>query len=109
MVQDAPRAAANTLPELAMEITDYAALPMTGSPDGAGNNAGSLARLNVLREEPGGLHRFFVNDLTVPLYILDRKTRKATTYLDFNGRGSPHRSLRQTAHRRRARERVHQL
>jgi hypothetical protein len=88
MVQDAPRATANALPELTLEITDYAALPMTGSPDGPGNNAGSLARLNVLREEPGGLHRFFVNDLTGPLYILDRKTRKATTYLDFNGRGA---------------------
>ena len=88
LVQDPPRATANNLPELALEITDYAALPMTGSPDGAGNNAGSLARLNVMREEPGGLHRFFVNDLTGPLYILDRKTRKATTYLDFNGRGA---------------------
>ena len=87
IVQDAPRATANALPELALEITDYAALPVTGAPDGAGNNAGSLARLNVLREEPGGLHRFFVNDLTGPLYILDKNTRKATTYLDFNGRG----------------------
>ena len=88
LVQDPPRATANNLPDLALEITDYAALPMTGSPDGAGNNAGSLARLNVMREEPGGLQRFFVNDLTGPLYILDRKTRKATTYLDFNGRGA---------------------
>ncbi len=77
-----------TLPELALQVADYAALPMTGSPDGSGNNAGSLARLNVLREEPGGQHRLFVNDLTGPLYILDRSTRTATTYLDFNGRGS---------------------
>jgi hypothetical protein len=74
--------------ELALQVTDYAALPMTGSPDGTGNNAGSLARVNTLREEPGGLHRFFVNDLTGPLYILDRTTKKATTYLDFNGRDS---------------------
>lgn len=73
--------------ELALEIADYAALPITGAPDGSGNNAGSLARINVLREEPGPLHRFFVNDLTGPLYILDKTPRKATTYLDFNGRG----------------------
>jgi hypothetical protein len=80
--------ATKMLPELAVQITDYAALPMTGSPDGTGNNAGSLARVNVLREEPGGLRRLFVNDLTGPLYILDKTTKKATTYLDFNGRGT---------------------
>lgn len=73
--------------ELALEIADYAALPITGSPEGAGNNAGSLARINVLREEPGSLHRLFVNDLMGPLYILDRTSRKATTYLNFDGRG----------------------
>ena len=33
--------ATKMLPELAVQITDYAALPMTGSPDGTGNNAGS--------------------------------------------------------------------
>src|SRR4029078_835397 len=58
---------------------------MTGSTTGTGN-AGSLARINMLREEPGGAGRFFVNDLNGPLYILDRKTRAFTTYLDFNGR-----------------------
>jgi hypothetical protein len=70
---------------LGIRISDYAALPVTGSPDGKGNNEGSLARINFMREEPSGL-RLFVNDLTGPLYILDKKTKKATTYLDFNGR-----------------------
>ena len=28
---------------LAIVVTDYATLPMTGSPDGDGNNAGALA------------------------------------------------------------------
>jgi glucose/sorbosone dehydrogenase len=74
--------------ELALQIADYAALPITGSPDGTGNNAGSLARVNFLREEPAPARRFFVNDLTGPLYILDRITKKLTTYLDLNGRGT---------------------
>jgi len=73
-------------PELALRITDYAALPITGLPEGPGNNAGSLARINFLREEPAPAHRFFVNDLNGPLYILDRNTKKATRYLDFDGR-----------------------
>jgi len=72
---------------LALEIADYASLPMTGAPDGTGNNAGSLARINVMRQEPRPAGRLFVNDLTGPLYILDAGTRAATTYLDFNGRG----------------------
>jgi hypothetical protein len=70
---------------LVLQIKDYATAPMTGSPTATGN-AGSLARINMLREEPGGAGRFFVNDLNGPLYILDRKTRAFTTYLDFNGR-----------------------
>ncbi len=73
---------------LALEIAEFASLPITGRPDGTGNNAGSLARLNVLRQEPGPAGRFFVNDLTGPLYILDPRTKSATTYLDFNGRGA---------------------
>ena len=72
---------------LALEIADYASLPATGSPDGTGNNAGSLARINVMRQEPGPGGRLFINDLTGPLYILDPRTKSATTYLDFNGRG----------------------
>jgi hypothetical protein len=70
---------------LILRLEDFATAPMTGSTTGTGN-AGSLARINVLREEPGGGGRFFVNDLNGPLYILDRKTRTFTTYLDFNGR-----------------------
>jgi hypothetical protein len=73
---------------MALQIADYAALPMTGAPDGLGNNAGALARVNFLREEPGPAHRFFVNDLNGPLYILERNTTKFTAYLDFDGRGA---------------------
>jgi len=71
---------------LVLQIADYATVPMTGSTTGAGN-LGSLARINVMREEPGGAGRFFVNDLNGPLYILDKKTKRFKAYLDFNGRG----------------------
>ena len=67
-----------------LEIADYVAMPITGSATGTGNG-GSLARVNVLREEPGGAGRFFVVDLNGPLYLLDKKTKAFTTYLDFNG------------------------
>ena len=72
---------------LALQIADYTPLPMTGSPTGTGNNAGSLARINFMREEPAPAGRFFVNDLNGPLYIFNRKTLTVATYLDFNGRG----------------------
>ena len=72
--------------ELTIEIKDYATMPITGAVDGAGNSAGLLARINFLREEPGGPgKRFFVNDLNGPLYILDKDTKKLTTYLNLNG------------------------
>jgi hypothetical protein len=73
-------------PDLTIEIRDFATMPATGAVDGPGNSAGLLARINFLREEPGGgRKRLFVNDLNGPLYILDKETKKATTYLDFNG------------------------
>ena len=73
---------------LALQLADYAALPITGLTDGAGNNAGALARVNGLREEPAAFRRLFANDLTGPLYILSRDTKQFATYLDFNGRGA---------------------
>ena len=47
--------------QLTIEIKDYAAMPMTGAVDGTTNIA-LLARLNSMREEPGGTNRFFVVD-----------------------------------------------
>ncbi len=58
---------------------------MTGDIGGE-NTRGQMARVNFLRDEPGG-RRFFVNDLNGPLYILDKQTKKLTKYLDFNGVG----------------------
>jgi hypothetical protein len=72
--------------ELTIDVRDFVALPVTGRPDGRGQTDGMLARVNMLREEPGRGSRFFVNDLNGPLYILDKATKRFTTYLDFNGR-----------------------
>ena len=69
-----------------LEIKDYVEFPITGKLDGTGQTDGMLARVNGLREEPGGANRFFVHDLNGPIYILDKATRTLTTYLDFNGR-----------------------
>ena len=70
-------------PRLALELQDYAALPITADNTDT-NTRAQLARVNYLRDEPGG-RRFFVNDLNGSLYILDKQTRQFTTYLDFNG------------------------
>ena len=78
--------AAQPVPRLALQLEDYAQLPITGELDGQ-NTRGQLARVNFMRDEPGG-RRFFVNDLNGPLYILDKQTKKFTVYLDFNGLGA---------------------
>ena len=78
-----PTAAAPTVARPALQLADYAQLPITGDLDGK-DTRGELARVNFLRDEPGG-RRFFVNDLNGPLYILDKQTKAFTTYLDFNG------------------------
>ena len=78
--------AADPSPRLTLTVTDYVEMPVTGLIDGKGQTNGMLARVNALREEPGGAARFFVVDLNGPLYILDKATRTLTTYLDFNGR-----------------------
>src|SRR5262249_16653498 len=78
-----------TMSPLTLDIRDYLTLPVTGLLDGTGQTDGLLARVNSIREEPGGATRFFINDLNGPLYILDKATKKLTTYLGFNGRGDP--------------------
>jgi mono/diheme cytochrome c family protein len=70
-------------PRLVLDLQDYAAAPITADNTDA-NTRAQLARVNYLRDEPGG-RRFFVNDLNGPLYILDKQTKTFTKYLDFNG------------------------
>jgi hypothetical protein len=81
-----PSIAAAQVTPLTIEVKDYVAMPITGSPDGTGQTDGMLSRVNALREEPGGAKRLFVGDLNGPIYILDKETKKLTPYLDFNGR-----------------------
>jgi mono/diheme cytochrome c family protein len=69
--------------QFTLELQDYAALPITADNTDA-NTRSQLARVNYLRDEPGG-RRFFVNDLNGPLYILDKQSKAFTKYLDFNG------------------------
>jgi mono/diheme cytochrome c family protein len=78
-----PIAVQPTPPRLALELQDYAALPITADNTNT-NTRAQLARVNYLRDEPGG-RRFFVNDLNGRLYILDKQTKQFTVYLDFNG------------------------
>jgi hypothetical protein len=78
--------AAASAPPLTLEVKDYLELPITGKVDGKGQTDGMLARVNALREEPGGANRLFLHDLNGPLYILDKNTKKLSIYLDFNGR-----------------------
>ena len=84
-ISAAPTTAAPAARRKTLEFADYIQMPITGELGGE-NTRGQLARVNFLREEPGG-RRFFVNDHNGPLYILDRKTRQVTSYLDFNGLG----------------------
>lgn len=79
----ASMATADATPRRTLELADYVQMPITGEPGGE-NTRGQLARVNFMRDEPGG-GRFFVNDLNGPLYILDKKSKQLTTYLDFNG------------------------
>jgi hypothetical protein len=51
--------AAPAMPDLTLEIADYVAMPITGLVDGKGQTDGMLARVNSLREEPGGANRVF--------------------------------------------------
>jgi len=57
------RAQLATPAPVTIEIKDYVAMPITGSLDGTGQTDGMLARVNNLREEPGGAKRLFVGDL----------------------------------------------
>ena len=79
-------AAAQAQQTLTLEIQDFATMPITGVPLGKTTNEMLLSRVNAIREEPGGAPRLFVADMNGPLYILDKKTKQFTKYLDFDGR-----------------------
>ncbi len=69
---------------ISVQLQDYAALPLSGTLTATADNAPYAARVNFLREEPGGgLNRLWVCDLNGKLYLLDQTTKQFTTYLDF--------------------------
>lgn len=72
--QDAPKS-------LTAQLSDYVEMPLTGR-----DARSQPARINFLVEKPGHT-RLFVSDSNGPLYILDKKTRQPTVYLNFNGSG----------------------
>lgn len=69
---------------ISVQLQDYAALPLSGTLTATADNAPYAARVNFLREEPGGgLNRLWVCDLNGKLYLLDKTTKQFATYLDF--------------------------
>jgi hypothetical protein len=69
---------------ISVQLQDYVAMPLSGTLTATADNAPYAARVNFLREEPGGgLNRFWVCDLNGKLYILDQTTKQFATYLDF--------------------------
>lgn len=97
-------------PELTIEIKDYAAMPISGAVDGPGNSAGLLARINFLREEPGGgKKRFFVNDLNGPLYIVDGGNKEGCHLSGLQRASGQAGDLPPSLYRSAPGQRVHQL
>ena len=65
---------------LSAELADYIEMPRTTGSDGRSQ----AARINVLVEEPGSA-RLFVAEHAGPLSIVDKATRRAVSYINFNG------------------------
>ena len=73
--------------QITLQLRDYLTMPEPGKLDPKSQNNSVFSRLNFFREEPGpDRNRFFVNHVGGPLYIVDKKTKQITTYLDFNGK-----------------------
>ena len=73
---------------LALEIADYLALPITGKLEGTGHDRRhARANQRASATSQGRRGRTFLVDLNGPVYILDKASKRLTTYLDFNGRG----------------------
>lgn len=76
----------------AILLEDYASVPLSspthgGKTPGAMDFKGQLGRVNSLRSEPADAplagSRFFVDDQSGTVYILDRTAKKFTPYLNF--------------------------
>src|SRR6187455_3722516 len=77
-----------TFPGLTLELEDFITLPVLGKLEGAATpNESAIARVNGIKEETGGSHRYFLPVVSGPILIYEKKTKAFTTYLDFNGFG----------------------
>jgi hypothetical protein len=73
--------------QITLQLRDYLTMPDPGKLDPKSQNNSVFSRLNFFREEPGpDRNRFFINHVGGPLYIVDKKTKQITAYLDFNGK-----------------------
>lgn len=74
-----------TLPAIAINLADYAAVPISGTTlTGTGGNPQYAARVNFLRQDPAVSDRLWVNDLNGNLYLLGKTSREFTHYLNLN-------------------------
>jgi hypothetical protein len=86
--QEGSKATPPTFPGMTLELEDSITMPVLGMLEGAKTaNESAIARVNGIREETGGSHRFFLPVVSGPILIYDKKGKTFTTYLDFNGHG----------------------
>lgn len=87
-VSTAAQSTPQTFPGLTIELEDSITMPVLGKLEGATTpNESAIARVNGIREETGGSHRFFLPVVSGPILIYEKKSKAFTTYLDFNGYG----------------------
>src|SRR5262245_42271563 len=86
--QEGSKATPPTFPGMTLELEDTITMPVLGMLAGAKTpNESAIARVNAIREETGGSHRFFLPVVSGPILIYDKKAKTFATYLDFNGFG----------------------
>jgi len=82
-----------TFPGLTLDLEESITMPVLGKLQGAETpNESAIARVNGIREETGGSHRFFLPTVSGQILVYDKKSKEFITYLDFNGHGD-HRGL----------------
>src|SRR5687768_599186 len=86
--QEGSKATPPTFPGLTLELEDSITMPVLGMLEGAKtSNESAIARVNAIREETGGSHRFFLPVVSGPVFVYDKQAKTFTTYPHFNGHG----------------------
>ena len=100
--------AAQPVPQTGAPARGLLSAPNHGRTRGAEYQRGQLARVNFMREEPGG-RRFLVDDLNGPLYILDKQTKRVHRLPRFQRARRAAWPLPEVHLRAQLRDRPHQL